>query len=84
MPGGELLSNLDAAPVTVHIAEAADIHQDVEAELLSGAERAQHFIMLAAMPQSQVDDLAANVFSRSLVSLAGSADTDSGCVHRSA
>ena len=58
--GGELLPDLDAAAVAVHVAEAADIHQDVEAELLSGAERPQHLVMAAAMAQPEVDDLAAN------------------------
>ena len=55
---GESLHHLDAAPVAVHVAEAARIHQDVEAELLPGAEAAQHFVMLAAMAQAEVDDLA--------------------------
>jgi len=45
--------------VTVHVAETAGIHEDVEAELLSGAEAAQHFVVLAAMAQAKVDDLAA-------------------------
>ena len=39
MPRGEPLPDLDAAPMPVHVAEAADIHQDVEAELLAGARR---------------------------------------------
>ena len=50
MPGGRFLSNLDAAAVPVHVAEAADVHKNVEAKLLTGAERAQHFIVLAAIP----------------------------------
>ena len=54
----------------VHVAIAAQVHQDVEAELLSGAERAQYFVVLAAMPQSEVDDLAANVFACTLDRLA--------------
>ena len=60
MLGGEFLANLNAAAVAVHIAEAADIHQNVEAELLPGAEGAQHFIVASAMAQAQIDDLAAN------------------------
>src|SRR5216684_2461071 len=53
-----------AAAVAMHVAEAADIHQDVEAKLLPGAEGAQHFVMTAAVAESQVDDLAANDFAR--------------------
>ena len=64
MFGGEFLADLNAAAVAVHVAEAANIHQDVEAELLSGAEGPQHFVVAAAMAQSQVDDLAANDFAR--------------------
>ena len=63
---GEPLHHLDAAPVTVHVAEAAGIHQNVEAELLPGAEAAQHFVVLAAMPQAQVDDLAPESLARNL------------------
>jgi hypothetical protein len=66
VPGGKLLPDLNAAAVPVHIAKAAHIHQDVEAELLSGAKRAQHFVVLAAVPQSKINDLAPNTFSRTL------------------
>ena len=52
-------ADLDAAAVSVHVAEAADVHEDVEAELLAGAEGAQHFVVLAAMAQAEVDDFAA-------------------------
>ncbi len=38
MRSREFLANLDATPVAVHIAEAAHIHQDVEAKLLSRRE----------------------------------------------
>ena len=48
---GETLHHLNAAPVPMHVAEAARIHQNVEAELLSRAEPAQHLIMLPTMPQ---------------------------------
>ena len=64
--GGESLHDLDAAAVAVHVAEAADVHEDVEAELLAGAERAQHFVVLAAMTQAQIDDLAPATFARDL------------------
>ena len=50
---GESLHHLDAPPVPMHIAEAARIHENVEAELLSGAESTQHLVMLSAMPQPQ-------------------------------
>ena len=33
---GEILHNLYAATMAVHVAEAADIHQNVEAKLLAG------------------------------------------------
>ncbi len=66
MFGGELLADLNAAAVAVHVAETADIHQDVEAELLPGAEGPQHFVMAAAISQPQVDDLAANLLARRL------------------
>jgi hypothetical protein len=55
---GESLHHLDAAAVTVHVAEAPGVHEDVEAELLAGAEAAQHFVVLAAMAQAKVNDLA--------------------------
>ena len=70
MPGGELLLNLNAAAVAVHVAEAADVHQDVEAELLAGAEGAQHLVMAAAMAQASIDDLAAACFADALDCLA--------------
>src|SRR5581483_10096670 len=56
--GRETLANLDAAPVAMHIAKAADVHQDVEAELLSGTESTRHLIMLAAVAEPEFDDLA--------------------------
>jgi hypothetical protein len=45
--------------MAMHVTKAADIHENVETELLPGAEAAQHFIVLAAMAQAKVDDLAA-------------------------
>src|SRR5512142_39078 len=53
----ESLHHLDAPPVPVHITESARIHQDVEAELLSGAEAAQHLVVLSAMRQTEIDNL---------------------------
>jgi hypothetical protein len=48
--GGELLPDLHAAAVAVHVAEAAQVHEDIEAEALPGGEGAQQFVVLAAMP----------------------------------
>ena len=59
---GKFLPDLDAPPMAMHIAEAADVHQYVEPELLAGTECAQHFIVLAAMAQSEINDLTANDF----------------------
>ncbi len=38
---GKRLQDLDAAAMAVHIAEAADIHQDVKAQALASGELAQ-------------------------------------------
>src|SRR5262245_61308285 len=43
--------------MTVHIAESANIHQDVESELLSGAERSWHLIVLTPMAQAEINNL---------------------------
>ena len=66
MLGCEVLPNLNAAPVPVHVAEAADVHEDVEAELLAGAEGAQHFIVPTAVTQTQINDFLPDRFSRGL------------------
>src|SRR6266478_1610883 len=42
--GSELLLDLDTAAVAVHVTEAANVHQDVEAELLARAEGAKHLV----------------------------------------
>ncbi len=57
--GRESLHDLDAAAVAVHVAEAADVHEDVEAELLAGGERTRHLVVAAAMAQAEVDDFTA-------------------------
>ena len=57
---GESLPDLDATAMAVHVAEAADVHEDVEAELLARAERAQHLVVAATVAQSEVDNLAAD------------------------
>ena len=56
MSRGEFLSNLHATTMTMHIAEAANVHEDVEAELLPGAVGSQHLVVVAAMTQAQIDD----------------------------
>ena len=38
---GKRLQDLDAAAVAVHIAETADVHQDVESQALASGELAQ-------------------------------------------
>src|SRR5260370_8938097 len=63
---GKSLHDLDAATVTMHVAEAARVHQNVEAELLSGTEAAQHFVVFAAMTKAKVDNLAAETLARNL------------------
>src|SRR5437899_9418217 len=54
----EALLDLRAAPMTMHVAEAADVHQNVEAETLAGVERAQQLVVPAAMAQAKINDLA--------------------------
>src|SRR5260221_12489890 len=58
----ERLLDLNAAAMAVHVAEAANVHQDVEAELLAGAESAQHFVVASAMMQARVNDLLPSSF----------------------
>src|ERR1019366_7590349 len=55
----EILHDLHAAPVAVHVAEAADVHENVEAELLAGGEGTRQFVVASAMAQAEVDDVAA-------------------------
>ena len=43
--------------MAVHVAEAADVHEDVEAQSGAGVEGAEGFVVLAAMAQAQLDDL---------------------------
>src|SRR5213076_2454736 len=51
-----------ASAVAVHVAEATDVHENVEAELMPGAEGPKHFIVLAAMAEAEIYDLAADNF----------------------
>ena len=59
MQRGEVLQDLHAAAVAVHVAEGADIHENVEAEFLAAAIGARDFVVASAMTQPQVDDLSA-------------------------
>ncbi len=43
--------------MAVHVAEAADVHENVKAQSRSGVKCAQRLIVLAAMAQTQLDDL---------------------------
>ena len=43
------LQELDATAMAVHVAEAADVHEDVEFEGLAGGEGAGEFVVTAAM-----------------------------------
>ncbi len=49
----------------MHVAEAANVHQDVEAEVLPGAEGARNLVVTAAMLQAQLDQLPALRFGKS-------------------
>jgi hypothetical protein len=55
--GGEGLDDLRAAAMAVHVAEAADVHEDVEPEGGSGVEGAEGFVVAAAVAQAELDDL---------------------------
>ncbi len=52
----ESLLDLHAAAVAVHVAESADVHEDVEAECRSGVEGAKSFVVAAAVAQANLDD----------------------------
>src|SRR5437764_3434285 len=56
--GRKWLNDLHAAAVAMHVAEAAQVHDNIEAQALPGSEGTQHFIMASAMPKAKVDDLA--------------------------
>src|SRR5207302_10448316 len=62
--GRKILHYMNEAAVTVHVAKAADIHEDIEAELLASGERTRHLVVAAAMAQAQVDDFTAARFAR--------------------
>src|SRR5260370_17805225 len=43
----------------MHVAEAADVHENVKAKALAGVELAQQLVMPATMAQPEIDDLIA-------------------------
>ena len=53
---GEGLEELDAAAVAVHVAEAADVHEDVEAEAVASGEGAQQLVVAAAVFGAEPDE----------------------------
>ena len=53
---GERLQDLDAAAMAMHVAEAADVHEDVEAEAMTGAEGPKEFVVASAMLRAKGDD----------------------------
>ena len=53
---GEVLDELDAAAMAVHVAEAANVHEDVEFEALAGGEGAGEFVVAAAMFGAEGDE----------------------------
>src|SRR5579864_263448 len=56
MPGRKVLLDLNASAMAVHVAETADVHQDVETELLARAETSKHLVVPSATAQAGVDD----------------------------
>ena len=54
--GGEVLDDLRAAAMAVHVAEAADVHENVEAKGGAGVKGAKGLIVPAAVLQAQLDD----------------------------
>ncbi len=52
---GEVLNDLGAAAMAVHVAKAADVHEDVKAEGVAGVEGAQGFVVSAAMAEAKGD-----------------------------
>ena len=55
----ELLRQLHAAAVAMHVAKAANVHQDVEPEAMPSLERADQLIVPPTMPRAQRHDLVA-------------------------
>ena len=56
---GEALHGLHAAAMAMHVAEAANIHQNVEAQLVAGREGTRQLIMATAMARAEQEQLLA-------------------------
>src|ERR1700735_676376 len=56
MDVGVGLQELNASAVTVHVAEAADVHEDVETETMTSAEGAEEFVVATAVLGPQRDE----------------------------
>src|SRR5437762_10577928 len=54
---GESLLDLGGAAMAVHVSEAADVHENVEAQGGSGMERAQRLVVTAPMLETDFNDL---------------------------
>ena len=52
----ELLFDLNAAAVTMHVAKSADVHENVEAKCLAGGEETQQLVVLASMAHTESDN----------------------------
>ena len=59
------ICSLVVLTLTCAVAESANVHQNVEAKALPGAEGSQQFVMASPMAQPEVDDLVAQFLSAS-------------------
>ena len=66
MGGGKTLADLNTPAMPMHVAKPTDVHQNVEPELLSGTEGAQHLVMFTTVSQAKVDDLALHLGTESI------------------
>ena len=56
MESGEGLDDLRAAAMAVHVAEAADVHKNVEAQSGPGVKSAECLVVAATVTQTQLND----------------------------
>src|SRR5208337_2740561 len=70
MRAREALEHLHAAAVAMHIAESADVHEDVEFERLARGKLAQQFVVTAAMTRAQRYDFVAALLTERVDTLA--------------
>ena len=59
MDVGEVLDELHAAAVAMHVAEAADVHKDVEAKSVAGVEGAEKLVEPSAVGRANLEQLIA-------------------------